>query len=77
MKVAIRWKGEELKYIDTKDLVLYDNYTLNDYIKSVDNELETLQQQNKEQQEQITQITNDLKKVKLDNIEIVKGLISR
>ena len=47
MKVAIRWKGEELKYVDTKDLVLYDNYTLNDYIKSVDNELEVLQQQNK------------------------------
>ncbi len=77
MKVAIRWKGEELKYVDTKDLVLYDNYTLNDYIKSVDNELEVLQQQNKEQQEQITQITNDLKKVKLGNIEIVKGLITR
>ena len=77
MKVAIRWKGEELKYVDTKDLVLYDNYTLNDYIKSVDNELENLQDLAKQQQEQITQITNDLKKVKLGNIEIVKGLITR
>lgn len=77
MKVAIRWKGEELKYVDTKDLVLYDNYTLNDYIKSVDNELEALQQTTQTQQEQITKLTQDLEKVKLDNIEIVKGLITR
>ena len=77
MKVAIRWKGEELKYVNTKDLILYDNYTLDDYINSVDKELETLKQQGLEQQEQITNLTQSIDKVKLDNIAIVKGLISR
>ena len=77
MKVAIRWKGEELKYVNTKDLILYDNYTLDDYINSVDKELEALKQQGLEQQEQITELMQDLEKVKLQNIGIVKGLISR
>ena len=77
MKVAIKWKGNELKYVDTKDLTLYENYTLDDYINSVDKELEALKQKDLEQQEQITKLIQDLEKVKLDNIEIVKGLITR
>lgn len=76
MKVAIRWKGEELKYIDPKELII-DDMTLTDFVQATKEKQDSLQKKLQEQQESITVLVQELQKVKLENIEVVKGLISR
>jgi len=76
MKVAIKWKGEELKYIEPKELTV-DDLTLADIIKATQEQHNLLKKELQKQQETINKLTQELQKVKLENIEIVKGLITR
>ena len=77
MKVAIKWKGDELKYVDSKDLLIDGVMTLEQYKTSADDQFTALKRTCEEQASIITQLRKDIEAVKLDNIEIVKGLISR
>ena len=77
MKVAIRWKGEELRYVDTGDLALNDTLTLKQFFDESEKKFYVLQQELQRKQEQIDKIIKELDTVKLQNIEVVKGLISR
>jgi len=76
MKVAIKWKGEELKYIEPKELTV-DDLTLADIIKATQEQHNLLKKELQKQQETINKLTQELQTVKLENIEIVKGLITR
>ena len=76
MKVAIKWKGEELKYIEPKELTV-DDLTLADIIKATQKQHNLLKKELQKQQETINKLTQELQNVKLENIEIVKGLITR
>ena len=77
MKVAIKWKGEELKYVDVNDLALTDTITVKDFKDATDKQFEAFKQELHAKQEQIDKLTKELQGVKLENIEVVKGLISR
>ena len=77
MKVAIKWKGEELRYVDTGDLILNDTLTLKQFFDESEKKFYVLQQELQRKQEQIDKIIKELDTVKLQNIEVVKGLISR
>lgn len=76
-KVAIKWKGEELKYVDSGDLLVGDNLTLTQYKTSTDEQFTALKETCKEQARIITELRAEIQAVKLENIEVVKGLISR
>lgn len=76
MKVAIKWKGEELKYIEPKELTV-DGLTLDQIIKATQEQHNLLTKELQKQQETINKLTQELQNVKLENIEIVKGLITR
>jgi len=76
MKVAIKWKGEELKYIEPKELTV-DGLTLDQIIKATQEQHNLLTKELQKQQETINKLTQELQTVKLENIEIVKGLITR
>lgn len=76
MKVAIKWKGEELKYIEPKELTV-DDLTLDQIIKATQEQHNLLTKELQKQQESINKLTQELQTVKLENIEIVKGLITR
>ena len=76
MKVAIKWKGEELKYIEPKELTV-DDLTLDQIIKATQEQHNLLKKELQKQQESINKLTQELQTVKLENIEIVKGLITR
>lgn len=68
MQVATKGKGSEIKWVDiqelpvTKELVKFKKET-NETISKLENELAETKQ--------------ELKKAKLENVEIVKGLIQR
>ena len=68
MKVGIKGKGAEIKWVDiqelpvTKELVKFKKETL-DQIKELKNNL--------------AETKKELEKIKLENVEFVKGLIQR
>lgn len=77
MKVAIKWKGDELKYVNSEDLLIDGIITLKDYKTFIDEQFNALKDIIAIQQAEIQKLRADLEKVKLSNIEVVKGLISR
>lgn len=77
MKVGIKWKGEELKYVDVDDLTLENGITLGKYIESVAGEISGLKSIIASQAGIITNMQTDIANTKLENLKIVEGLLRR
>ena len=77
MKVGIKWKGEELKYVNVDDLTLENGITLGQYINNVTDEIGWLKSELAKQAETITKLQSDIEAVKLENIKVVEGLLRR
>ena len=64
MKVGIKGKGENIKWVDEKKLDIYKEIINNkEYIAELE--------------QKYTKLLSEFEKVKLENVEIIKGLISR
>lgn len=77
MKVGIKWKGEELKYVNVDDLTLESGVTLGQYINNVADEIGGLKSELAKQAVTITKLQSDIVAVKLENISVVEGLLKR
>lgn len=77
MKVGIKGKGEDIKWVDVDDLMLNSNITLGTYKTSVAGEISGLKSTISEQAIIIAQLRDEIKAVKLENIKIVEGLLRR
>lgn len=77
MKVGIKWKGEELKYVDVDDLTLENGITLGKYIESVAGEISGLKSELAKQQAINANMQTDIANTKLENLKIVEGLLRR
>ena len=68
MKLLVQGRGESLKRVDVQDLPVTKEFVK--FKKETAELIESLKRE-------IAELKNDLEKVKLENIEIIKGLINR
>lgn len=76
-QVGIRSHGDEFKWVAPCDIEIGESVTLGQYKNTVEAELSVLKAMCAAQSAEIASMCTELQAVKLENIEIVKGLISR
>ena len=76
MKVGIKGKGVEIKWLEADELIV-DNRMLKEHLKNQHDENLLLSKRIDGLNEQISKLIVKLESVKLENIEVIKGVISR
>jgi hypothetical protein len=76
MKVGIKGKGAEIDWLDPNKLIV-DDKSLIEHLESQEQVNANLQNNIDKLAEVIASLKIELEKAKLENIEVIKGVISR
>ena len=76
MKVGIKGKGAEIDWLDPNKLIV-DDKSLIEHLESQEQVNANLQNDIDKLAEVIASLKIELEKAKLENIEVIKGVISR